>query len=101
MGATLVSSNTTIKISAAISNQVTNSGTLYTCPANSYAIVNLAYDWTAASCFFQVAGRTVGFITGADATVGPIYVGPGQAVTITAGASGTGYISGVEFINTP
>lgn len=82
--------NTTIKVNAAVSASGSNT-TLYTAPANGYAILN-AYLPAAGN--ITVAGQIVNAVGGNSIA---IYVGPGQAVACVSSAS----ISGVEFINTP
>lgn len=106
MSATLVSSNTTIKINAAISNGVAtngfvgNSATAYTAPANGYAIVNIFLSGNGPRA--TVAGRTVTSSTTGNQGV---YVGPSQALAVVqdgaTGPSASMVVSGVEFVNTP
>lgn len=75
-------------------------GTLYTCPANSYAILNLHLG-TPATDSVTVGGISV--YVGAAITTNIkdnymssiIYVGPGQSVV----AAGIVSISGVQFTN--
>lgn len=99
MSATLVSSNTTLKVNAAISATTSFSGTLYTAPANGYAIVNLSGSSSGGTTLISIGGRpalsTTGFIIGQTA-----FVGPSQSVTAAIG-TGIASISGVEFVNTP
>lgn len=99
------SNNTTLKVSAAVSaasNSAAASGTIYTCPANSYAELNLCMLWVAGVHNVTVAGQRVNAINSASYTI-PIIVGPGQAVayTNTISSGNVAYVSGVEFINTP
>lgn len=103
MSATLVSSNTTIKINAAVS--ATNSSTsatitLYTAPANGYAVIQLHDTVGGVGNFFTIGGRTV--VIGTTAVSG-FYVGPSQAVVINrpGAVNSAASISGVEFVNTP
>ncbi len=102
--------NVTLKVSAAVSNQITAaSGTLYTAAANSYAVVNIAHTYLAGSstATITVAGRNICQITAGSNTQPSnnnitVYVGPSQAVAFSgANGAATTYISGVEFINTP
>lgn len=76
------------------------SGTLYTCPAASFAILNL-YVGNAAGPTITVGAKEVSVGSG-PGTFGTtqIYVGPGQSVAFT-GNSGSNVIavSGVEFTN--
>jgi len=97
MSATLVSSNTTIKVNGAVSASTSISATVYTAPANSYAILNL---FTNGSFNGQVlvGGQIVN--TGAS-QINTIWVGPSQSVSTLFVSAGTMYISGVSFINTP
>lgn len=118
------SSNTTIKLNAAVSATATittssgtsNSATVYTAPASTYAIINL-YDVTSTSgappspsFAVSVGGRTFYTATTATSTqFTGIYVGPGQAVAISSSqgvgagssTSHTCQVSGVNFTNTP
>lgn len=99
------SNNTTIKISAAVSNSLsTQNGTLYTAPALSYAIVQvcLVMAGAASQGTLSVGGVVVETI-GASKTFYNVLVGPGQAVAYTWNAAGGGVntISGVNFLNTP
>ncbi len=100
---------TAIKVSTAIAAASNSGGTLYTCPASSYAILNISvYSDTA--CRVTVGGSTViaGDTTGVGSTAFKtdtnrrsftVYVGPGQAVAWTeSGTSGID-VSGVEFVN--
>jgi len=97
MSATLVSSNTTIKVNAALNPSTVTSSTLYTAPANGYAIITLNLIQTAGTTTVFVAGRRVA--SGAGNFYG-VYVGPSQAVSCTIG-TGQVDIVGVEFVNTP
>lgn len=74
------------------------SGTLYTTPANAYAIVNL-YISAVADFSVTVATRLVHQTTGSKSYT--IYVGPGQAVAFTNANPGVSIIevSGVQFTN--
>jgi len=100
MSATLVSSNTTLKVNAAVS--VAN-GT-YTAPANAYAIVNIFYisGGVAGTYTITVGTRRIWSTTTTNQQkefLG-VYVGPGQQLS-ASGAYTAIDISGVEFINTP
>lgn len=99
MSATLVSSNTTIKVNAAVSaNNSSTSGTIYTAPANGYAIVNILNSNAANTV--SIGGQLV--ISAVLINPSNIfYVGPSQAITYAAGAINQIRISGVEFVNTP
>lgn len=92
------------------------SGTLYTCPANSYAIINAAAISDGLNNNqLTVGGKVVAYMdgTGGSTSVhsssgvacttnsymsfGPIYVGPSQAVAVSGGADWN--ISGVCLTN--
>lgn len=107
MSATLVSSNTTIKLNAAVSAGNTNgqtTGTLYTAPSTGYAIVHILKATSSGTLSISVAGRTIYAAATAGASFYNFHVGPSQSVSW---ASSTGEIGntmqvlGVEFINTP
>lgn len=84
--------NTTIKVNAAISNTASNA-TLYTAPANGYAVVQVNLPTGG-----QVTvGGVVAFQSGASLN-NQLYIGPSQSA-VAVGNNIT--ISGVEFINTP
>ena len=110
--ATTVITKGSIAISGAVSATGTTSATLYTCPASSYAIINVYCSISAfsAGSSLSVGGRTVwantagagalpaGFGTNAGFT---LYVGPSQAVTWATSDTGPQVrISGVQFTNT-
>lgn len=109
MGATLVSNQVTIKINAAVSasNTSITSGsftTVYTCPANSYSIVNIRLVPGTTNVSFRVGGQDIsGTQTSAQTYLG-VYVGPGQTVQANNPAvigNAAIYVSGVEFTNSP
>lgn len=124
MGVGVISDNTTIKVNQAVSATRTTDGTIYTCVATGYAIVNISILGvaTAANIDVSLAGRNLingrvevsgstnfnGSATPTStnyecAMVGQIMVGPSQALSVT-GISGTGAtinVTGVEFINSP
>lgn len=107
MAGGIFTGNTTIKINAAISataSPTSSTVTLYTAPANGYAIVNLFCTAYATLLVTTQVGSRVVASFGAVSTVPvTVYVGPSQVLNATAsGASGTTVVaSGVEFINTP
>jgi hypothetical protein len=118
MSATLVSSNTTIKVNAAVSATATtgttigNQATLYTAPANGYAIVQVRNDSASAACRALVGGRNAIEMAAAepsaDGAAGAVaqvtlYVGPSQSLVVEtrSSAAATLVASGVEFVNTP
>lgn len=92
-----------IAVSGAVA--ATNSGgTLYTCPANSYAIINVYAAFTGLlGGSISVGGQTYPMVfsngSGGSGAVWTLtfHVGPGQAVVNTGG--GTVAISGVQFTN--
>lgn len=107
MSATLVSSNTTIKVNGAISagNAVgAISGTLYTAPSNGYGIVNFRSNGSANITSLTIAGRTfTNSLTGTQILYA-LYVGPSQSLSWTSStglSANTVEVFGVEFINTP
>ena len=110
MSATLVSSNTTIKVSAGISYSspsLAASGTIYTAPANGYGIVHVYKTSTTGSVYLTLGGRRMqlGGTGSLDATsIIAIYVGPSQSLAWDGGtleAAGVIQAAGVEFVNTP
>lgn len=116
MSATLIGNNVTVKINGAVSGTATASGgsaTIYTAPANGYAIVNVCIDLSGSAGSITVAGRKVlvfnsgflGPIAASSFVAGgfTVYVGPSQALAIVADAAGynRAVASGVEFINSP
>lgn len=104
------SSNTTLKMSAGVSAQVTvGTGTsnAYTGPATGYAIIQAFMSTTSAGTItVRVDGRVV-FLATAPAvfTTTPlsgIYVGPSQVVSVQNTTGTTVWeFSGVAFVNTP
>lgn len=120
MSATLVSSNTTIKVNAAISAAATtgpglgSQATLYTAPANGYAIVQVFNSNNIAVCRVVVGGRSVidlnpGEPKGDNAAGAipqiTVYIGPSQSLVVEnrdgGGNAASMVASGVEFVNTP
>ena len=116
MAGGMFTNNTTLKVSSVsggtVSNSISSATTIYTCSANSYALVNLG-STAGAQFTVQIGGRTVAVLSGTAGTglgcVGTagstpsqgFIVGPSQAVAISSYTSGTLYISGVEFVNSP
>lgn len=107
MSATLVSSNTTIKVNGAISAGNSfgqSSGTLYTAPAAGYAIVHIIKATSSGNLSISVGGRTISAAATAPNTFLNLHVGPSQAVSWSSSVGETTniiQILGVEFINTP
>jgi len=109
--------NTTIKIQTPVSGTVTvPTGVItvvqYTCPANSYAILNvsLKYDTTPNAAlygFALVSDRTASCLmaqqSGNPGQQGTIYLGPGQTLKFKNSSPNTldFDFSGVEFKNSP
>lgn len=96
------SNNTTIRISGAIAVSINTGGTtLYTCPANSYAVVNV--NWSTAIVWVRVGGANIGNpgVFSAAGMLNNIHVGPGQSVTTSAGAGLDWNLYGVQFTNSP
>lgn len=95
--------NSSIKVNAAISNQQDASGmTMYTAPANGYAIINISvFNTSANSAGITVDGLQMFASSGISNTYafGTFYVGPGQSVVSQVGGTNTVNITGVEFIN--
>jgi len=92
-----------IKINAAVSAGGAT-GTIYTAPANGYAIINIFHSAGIVSIGTRpvstVAGANSSFnvnATGGGHSKTGFYVGPGEAVSST---SNTVQISGVSFVNT-
>lgn len=91
-----------IKISQALAGTAV-SGTIYTCAANSYALVQV-HNGGAANGLVSIAGAGVATVSFAANTVGAqdwvqLYVGPGQVVSVANVGGATWSITGVEFIN--
>lgn len=105
MSATLVSSNTTIKVNAAVAGSgSSSSGTLYTAPANGYAIIHWGTtSYSSGTYTISIDGLQIGSLTTSQLLqpAGGFYVGPGKSVTYTNSGSVTIVVKGVEFINTP
>lgn len=82
-------------VSAAVAASGTNNSTIYTCPANSYAILNV----TANGGFIYISiGGQLSYLPSLD--MKQIYVGPSQAVVADTTSTGnTLHISGVQFTN--
>jgi len=102
-----------MKINAAVANSRSSNGTLYTAPANGYAILNLAANAGTLGCDITVASILVYSFNATGTTGAPqsgasggqvgsvtIYVGPSQVVSVVnySGTRAIG-VSGVEFVN--
>ena len=105
MSATLVSSNTTIKVNAAVDTTRTSDGTVYTGPSNGYAIVNIELNNTGSGSV-TISDGTIDVLTvgvSASARLFGYYLGPGLALSVTfaGGATGNAILRGISFVNTP
>lgn len=108
MSGAVISSNTSIKVSAKVlASQTVSGSVLYTVPANSYAVVNISAVPSAGhSVEFRInsiTGPIAGTIT--DTTkdvVQNIHLGPTESLYIVkTGGTFTCYAYGVQFINSP
>lgn len=92
-----VNTSQSIKVNGAVSASG-GSGTIYTAPANGYAILMAAR--TVGNVGAQIGGQQV-LKNHAGSSEVPIllYVGAGQSVVVTTDSAGTLVISGVEFLN--
>lgn len=90
------------RISAPVSATITGtSGTLYTAPANSYAIVNLFINGGTGNNNVSIDGNTAALVGSGYFTYSNIIIGASQAVTISASTGMTANISGVLIVNGP
>lgn len=91
------------KISAAVSASRTSTGTLYTCPAASYAIVRINENTSAGTTSWTLDGRSIVPLTDTGSPglkkIDVLYIGPGQALVCTIGTTATCTVVGVEFVN--
>ena len=105
MSATLVSSNTTIKVNGAVNTSRSSTGAIYTAPSNGYAIINWFLDITVtgANCSISDGSIVLYSSSTTDGQAYGYYLGPGLSLSLSigGGASATAYLRGVEFINTP
>jgi len=98
MSATLVSSNVTLKVSAAVSGSSSaSSTTIYTAPASSYAILNV---YVASGGGFTVGGVTVAGVA-ANTTFTGVIVGPSQVLATSLGNAVLVAATGVCLTNSP
>ena len=100
MSSQVIASNVSIKISGAISFGGYGTGTPYTCPANSYAIIQVYFSGGGSAATIAVGGKTVCDF-GTVSFVGNIFVGPGQSVTYVGNNFTLLNITGVQFTNSP
>lgn len=109
MSQAIISNNTTIKISAAVAASRSTPGVLYTCPANSYAIVQVHLISNGSVAIVSLGSMPIvsNYSGGTAGLVFGIYVGPGQSLNATMGTdqygsySGIANTSGVQFTNSP
>lgn len=124
MSGAVISSNTSLKVNAAVNATTTTTGTLYTAPANAYAIVNLSAVSTGTGAgsqiVFAIGGNTIAFantnVTGGNApffqgqvnngagtaaVIQNVIIGPSQALSVTISTGGRATVTGVELINSP
>ena len=107
------SSNTTIKMVGAISATGTRSSTglttVYTVPANHYALVNIGLSSTGGNTYSACLNLDTIQVVQASGTAifggGSFYLGPGQSVILNCSNFSSGTmtlkVSGVTFTNTP
>jgi hypothetical protein len=110
MGIAVISDNVTLKISAAVSATATGtSGTVYTCPANTYALVQVtindqlddqSYAYTLSVDSKRIVGNA-GLGVGVTATHLGVIIGPSQALTYTSTTTCIVNVTGVALINSP
>lgn len=115
MAGAIFANNVTIKISAAINATATVGGaattTVYTVPANSYAIVTVCWLANGAgNVKLQNAGSVTTDMSPNVAVSGTTifkigdaqnYLGPGQVLKIVSTVGGDYYVTGVCFVNSP
>lgn len=87
-----------IRVQAAVAASGSGAA-IYTCPANSYAILNMGYQFVSGSAQIRVGNEITAVYSASLATPVQIVVGPGQSVELVnlSGTPGTVYLSGVEF----
>lgn len=73
------------------------SATLYTAPANSYAIIQFYNDLPGGGAVVTIGGRIV--VNGGSQKLFTFYIGPGQAIAFAGNVGGTLEVSGVQFTN--
>lgn len=103
MGIGVISSNVSMKVSAAIATNRTTTGTFFTCAANSYAIINIFIPQGGSNTgIITIGGEMIAIYNTVNAFNLTAYVGPSQAVALNVSTgSATIYITGVQFINSP
>lgn len=101
-------SGSSLKVQNYISHSFTGNsgGTAYTCPLNSYAIVQIYSTVTSGySVYISISGTLVIEVTSLKVgTYQSIYIGPGQSLTYSFPISGGTFsigVTGVEFKNSP
>ncbi|HEY9705640.1 MAG TPA: hypothetical protein V6C58_24590 [Allocoleopsis sp.] len=117
MSFAVLGNNVSIKVNAAVSNSSSAaSATLYTAPANGYAIVQVGIDnGGSGAVLLSVGGLgilnynpTDNVWNGQNGTGGAftaltqsIYLGPSQSISYSGNLGGTVTVTGVSFINSP
>jgi len=124
MSGAVISSNVSLKVSNKVGASRATTGVLYTCPADSYAEVQLATKGGTDGSWiefdldgFPIARATTNATTGSfftgQSSSGPatalvpalpsIKIGSGQVLSVTTGGGGTptAYVTGVVLINSP
>lgn len=102
MSDVVIASNITTKVSAKVnlSNFFTSYGSatsIYTVPANSYAILQVSFD-SSGGCYLSADTNRININTNTS-----VYFGPGASVNLfyTSAVSERFSINGVVFINSP
>lgn len=114
MAGAIFANNVTIKISSAVNSTATiaaSTTTMYTVPANSYAIVTVMWLPSGnGDCTLSNTGSStttmstkVATLTGVISRIGDpqMYLGPGQALKMICTNGGDYYVTGVCFVNSP
>lgn len=97
MSATLVSSNTTIKVNGGGSTSVTSTSATITAAANEYIILNMQSGST--SNTYTIGGQTKTFPNTTDILT--LYIPPSASCTVSAAIGANVAYNFVRFINTP
>jgi hypothetical protein len=110
MGNAVISDNVSLKISAAVSATSTGTaGTVYTCPANTYALVQVtindqaddqSFAYTLSVDSKRFAGNAI-LAVGTTATHLGVIIGPSQALSYTSSTTCIVNVTGVALINSP
>ena len=97
MSATLVSSNTTIKVNGGSSSSVISGSVNITAAANEYIILNM--QSTGTTCTYSIGGLNKPFVGAAE--IYTLYIPSGATCTLTAPIGNSVAYNFVRFINTP